>query len=276
MENSNQQELSVHHNHEEHGHSHGHHHGGHVHKKILTIRSHSGLSGDMLLAGLLCLSGTDQSTLNGIVEGLLGSVVPDGHDIVRLERKEVQHIAGWHCSVNLPKQHEHRNLSDILTIVARSPLCEEAKRMSKEAFELLARAEANVHGKSVEEVHFHEVGALDSIVDTCLACEFFVRLGSEHCIVSPLPLADGSVLCAHGILPVPAPAVLSLLPGLAVSSFAGTGETLTPTAAALLHVLPVEFGAWPRMRVHKTALVYGDIVFPDVPNGATFALGESI
>ena len=91
---------------------------------------------------------------------------------------------------------------------------------------------------------------------------------------SPLPLADGGVHCAHGWLPTPAPAVLELLRDVPVCGFAGKGETVTPTAIALLKALGVSFGPWPSMRIERRALVYGGRVFPDAPNGAVWACGS--
>ena len=133
-----------------------------------------------------------------------------------------------------------------------------------------------MHGKSPDEVCFHEVGALDSILDICLACALLDRLAPERFVVGPLPLADGSVLCAHGHIPAPAPAVLALLSGVPVRPFAGAptaGELVTPTALALLRAFACDFGPWPAFRVTATALVYGSKVFPGTANGAVFAVG---
>lgn len=236
---------------------------------VLTVRAHSGLSGDMFLAGLLRMADMEDDALNA----LLGSLLPELAGTVRLVRREVNHIGGWHAEVTLPHQHEHRALADIVAIIAASGLSPAARELSTGAFALLAGAEAAVHGKKPEEVHFHEVGALDSILDICVSCEIFVRLAPSRFVVSPLPLADGEVICAHGILPVPAPAVLELLEGVPVRPFAGRGETVTPTALALLKTLGAEFGPWPAMRVERRALVYGTRVFADAPNGAMFAWG---
>ncbi len=235
----------------------------------LTLRLHSGLSGDMFLAGLLRLC-TPEGEEVGDLPAL---VMPELSGSVRLIRKEVNGIGGWHAAVSLPRQHEHRTLGDIEALIEKSAMKDEAKRLSRAAFALLARAEASVHGKRPEDIHFHEVGALDSILDVCLTCELFTRLAPDRLVVSPLPLADGSVTCAHGVLPAPAPAVLELLEGVPVRPFSGSGETVTPTALALLKSLGAEFGSWPSMTVTRRALVYGTRVFPDAPNGATFAFG---
>ncbi len=238
---------------------------------VLTIRSHSGLSGDMFLAGLLRMTGMEEAELGA----RLNAVLPDLAGSVRLVRRQVNHIGGWYAEVSLPPQHEHRTLADITALIAAGGMDEAAKRLATDTFTLLAKAEAAVHGRKPEEVHFHEVGALDSILDICMACDLFVRLAPSRFVVSPLPVADGSVACAHGVIPVPAPAVLELLQGIPVRPFPVEGETVTPTAAALLRALGATFGPWPAMTVEKTALVYGTRVFDGVPNGAVFACGPA-
>ena len=264
---------------ETHGHAHGASAGGgHGHGagrpeegRVLTIRAHSGLSGDMFLAGLLRMTESGEAELNG----LLPAIAPELAGSVRLVRRQVNHIGGWHAEVSLPHQHEHRSLADITAIIASSGLGEKAKDLAATTFTLLAQAEAVVHEKRPEDIHFHEVGALDSILDICLTCELFTRLAPSRFVVSALPMADGSVVCAHGVIPVPAPAVLELLEGIPVRPFPAEGETVTPTAAALLRALGADFGPWPAMLVRKTALVYGTRVFPNVPNGAVFACGTA-
>lgn len=254
-------------------HEHSHHEKTHDPKRILTIRSHSGLSGDMLVAGLLFCTGIAQD--DEAFEAMLSGIHPLLKGSVTLRKRFVSQIMGWQAVVDLPVEHEHRDFRMISAIIADSSMHEQAKILALETFHILTLAEAEVHGIPAEAVHFHEVGALDSILDICLTCELFVRLQVDSLIVSPLPLADGFVSCAHGILPVPAPCVLALLSGIAVRPFAGCGETVTPTAIALLRALHAEFGDWPTMRVEKTALVYGTKEFPNMPNGATFAFGLS-
>ncbi len=258
--------------HHEHHHEHEHHH----HEKelssgpVLTIRAHSGLSGDIFLAGLLCMTQTTPQQM----EDILSSIMPELAGSVQLVRKEVNHIGGWHAEVTLPHQHEHRTLADILALIESCGMSENSKALASRAFTLLASAEAAVHGRPAEEVHFHEVGALDSILDICMSCELFERLSPSLFVVSPLPVADGFVHCAHGILPVPAPAVLELMEGVPVRPFPGEGETVTPTGMALLKALGAKFGPWPAMRVERKAIIYGSRVFDNAPNGAIFACGS--
>lgn len=238
---------------------------------ILTIRAHSGLSGDIFLAGLLKITECSEAEL----ERLLISIMPELANSVKLVRKQVNYIGGWHAEVNLPSQHEHRNLYDIKQILDKSSLTDAVKAVAFETFTLLAKAEAIVHGTEPDKIHFHEVGALDSIVDICLSCALFAKIAPKQFIVSSLPVADGSIRCSHGIIPTPAPAVLEMLRDVPVRPFPGQGETVTPTALALLHSLKAEYGLWPLMRVQRSALVYGTRVFEQAPNGAVFAWGHS-
>ncbi len=236
---------------------------------VLTIRTHSGLSGDMFLAGLLKITNTAPESLDSVLKSLL----PELSGSLKLVIRQVHQINGWYAQVTLPHQHEHRRLADISALINDSKMSESARDLAVKTFTILAGAEAAVHGKTPDQVHFHEVGALDSILDICLTCELFTRLSPQRFVVSPLPLADGHIHCAHGILPTPAPAVLELLEGIPVCSFAGRGETITPTAVALLRSLGAEFGDWPHMNLERKAIVYGSRIFTNAPNGTLFAWG---
>lgn len=238
---------------------------------VLTVRASSGLSGDMMLAGLALMAECTGADLEALV-ALVGCTPL--HGCVAVEPRVVNHVAGWGCRVDLPHEHAHRTMQDIEAIIGTSSMPARAKELALGAFTLLAEAEGAVHGKPAQDVTFHEVGALDSILDICLVCLLFHKLGEPRFVCSPLPLADGQVWCAHGCLPVPAPAVLRLLEGVPVCAFAGKGETVTPTAIALLKALGAEFGGWPAMRVERTALVYGTRVFENAPNGAVWAFGQ--
>lgn len=259
------------HQHSDHGevdHQHTHSVAG---KRILTIRPHSGLAGDMFLCGLLSLLKLSDDQANEI----LNKIFPSLKGSVHKKDKFINGIRGSFCEVNLPHEHTHRNLSDVLSIIESAKMSEKAKQLAISAFTWVAKAESVVHGKSLEEVHFHEVGALDSILDICFTSELFVRLDIQDFIVGPLPIADGHIHCAHGVIPCPAPAVQALLKGVPVRAFDACGETVTPTAIALLKAFNAKFGPWPEMTVVDTDTVYGTYEYPDVPNGATFALGIS-
>ncbi|MDR2124377.1 MAG: LarC family nickel insertion protein [Desulfovibrio sp.] len=240
---------------------------------VLTVRALSGLSGDMLLGGLAALAGVGDAELGRMVAELH---IPVPENCVRLETRSVNSAAGIGCRIDLPHEHAHRTFKDIAALIASSDMPEEAKTPALKSFTLLAAAEAAVHGCTQESVTFHEVGALDSIIDSCLCCRLFALLKPARFVCSPLPLADGCIPCAHGLLPSPAPAVLRMLEGISVRGFAGVGETVTPTALSLLKALHADFGPWPEMTVLKTAISYGTKVFPDAPNGALWALGRGI
>lgn len=264
----------------EHKHSQaGHHANSHrcTPRRVLTLRPHCGLSGDMMLAGLAVLAGVDTVGLHALAAELK---IPALEGCVALEPRSVNSVAGYGCTVTLPHEHAHRTLADIRTVLEASALPEEARGLAVRCFELLAEAEAAVHGKSRDDVTFHEVGALDSILDIALVCRLYTLLAPPlrplHLVCGPLPVADGQILCAHGHMPSPAPAVLRLLEGVPVAPFAGQGETVTPTALALLKALGATFGRWPAMTVQVTTISYGTKVFEDAPNGLVWALGEEL
>lgn len=242
-------------------------------KRILTIRTPSGLSGDMLVAGLAKLADIDDSELNHFVSTI---GVDQLNDCISIKAHHVNKISGWHAHIDLPHEHSHRNLGDISSIIDGSRLTGSAKSLALTAFEILARAEASVHNIAVDKVHFHEVGALDSILDTCLAAALLDSLAVKKVYCSPLPMCDGVIKCAHGLVMSPAPAVQEMLAGIPVYGADSYGETVTPTALAFLLATDAEFGVWPSMHVTRNVRSYGGRVLEGVPNGALFALGQEI
>lgn len=268
--------------HHEHHHESGYGESAHVeilpHKEepetkgaILTVRAASGLSGDIMLGGLAALAGLTDKELHDLLAELH---VPALEGCLTLEPRMVHHIAGIGCRITLPHEHAHRSLEDILKLIEKSAMPDTAKVYSYTAFSILAEAEATVHARKMKEVTFHEVGALDSILDICLVCRIFALLHPVRFVCSPLPLADGMIRCAHGVVPSPAPAVLRMLEGVPIQGFSGAGETVTPTAMALLKALEASFGPWPSMMVQKTVISYGTKVFENTLNGAIWALGR--
>lgn len=255
-----------------HAHSHGHHHSQKQNETILTVRALSGLSGDIILCGLARMLQCSDIELREILKNLK---IPALENCVSIITKNVNEIAGYHAQVTLEHEHAHRTLTDILTIIEKTSLTINAKKLSIEAFTLLAEAEASVHNKCPESVTFHEVGALDSILDICISCALFDKLAPDHFICSPLPLADGSVYCAHGHIPTPAPAVLKMLKNIPVCAFKGQGETITPTAIALLKTFNTHFGLWPAITIQESAIVYGTKTFSNVANGTIWAFGKA-
>lgn len=237
---------------------------------VVVVRPASGLSGDMMLAGFARLAGVDDAALAALATGL---GLPG--DCIAVEPRSLNAIGGWGARVKLPHEHAHRTLADVRTVIAASTLSPAARDFAERTFVLLAEAEGRVHGIAPDAVTFHEVGALDSILDICLVSALFAEMAPARFVSGPLPLCDGTVRCAHGLLPAPAPAVLEMLEGVAVCGIETRGETVTPTAIALLKGLGADFGGWPAMRVERRALIYGSRVLPGVANGAIFARGPA-
>jgi uncharacterized protein (TIGR00299 family) protein len=185
-------------------------------------------------------------------------------DGVSLEARRVdQHgIAATHVRVQARPEHHHRHLPDIEGIIAAARLPDEVKSRATEVFRTLAAAEAAVHDVPVEQVHFHEVGALDAIADVVgvVSGLHFLDVTSMSC--RALPFSHGTVRCEHGLLPVPAPAVLRLAEGLPTEPLDVDGETLTPTAAALLRTLVSHWGDPPPMMIHRHGYGAGTRTFP--------------
>jgi uncharacterized protein (DUF111 family) len=259
-----------------HGHHHDHHHDhgqSHGHASVLVLRPYTGISGDIMVAGLARMLDADQRLLDECIAAVGLPALAGG---LALAPHSVNAVGGWRCRVTLPHEHSHRTFADIRAIIEASAMPEKAKTLAGNAFALLAEAEGAVHGKTTEEVAFHEVGALDSILDICLAAMLFDRLNPAVFVCGPLPLCDGTVSCAHGALPSPAPAVLRLLRDVPVYGIPSSGETLTPTGVALLKAFGAAFGNWPAMTIRTESLIYGTRVFENVPNGAIFALGERL
>lgn len=262
------------------------HHGSRREKPsatLLTIRSYTGISGDILLCGLSVLhlikQGIDPASPAGdaACNDLCHAIMPQLEGSLIIRTHLVNGVGGWQAEVNLPRTHEHRHLEDIRKILECSNISTEAKKRAGLCFEMLAMCEASVHGVEPGEAHFHEVGALDSILDICGTCELYEKLGCPPISSSPLPVADGEVNCAHGLVPAPAPATLKLLENIPVRPFVGSanaGELVTPTGIALLRALGARFGKWPTFAISATALVYGHREFADSPNGVIFAVGH--
>jgi len=171
--------------------------------------------------------------------------------------------AGKHTHEN---HHHGRTLGEVLTIIRGGDLPESVEERAAAVFRCLAEAEARVHGASVEAIHFHEVGALDSIVDIVGVTLALHLLGIEGVLASPAPVGSGSVQTAHGLMPVPAPATAELLKGIPICAGPAEAELTTPTGAALLKTLASEFGPLPAMRVERIGYGAGrrDFAFPNV------------
>lgn len=202
--------------------------------KIAYADCFSGVSGDMFLAALLDAG----LPLEGLQEGIAKLNLPEPVEL-RLTETHKGALRASNLEVIVPHSHHHRHLSDILGILSASQLSEPIKQTAGRIFTLLAEAESRVHGEPVEHVHFHEVGALDSIIDVTGAVIGLEALGVERLYASPLPYGAGTIESAHGLLPLPAPATLEVL-RLAQAPLTPSSaqvELVTPTGAAILGTL---------------------------------------
>ncbi len=235
----------------------------------------SGASGDMILGALV-----DMGLPLDALRGELGKLGVGGY---RLEARRV-HRAGLHATkVDVVIEHGHdqeqpsdqgqRRLSDILAIIERSALDPGLKHRTAALFRRLAEAEASVHGKSPEEIHFHEVGALDSIVDIVGSAIGLAWLKADRFVASPLNLGSGSVTMAHGTLPVPPPATAHLVRGAPVYG-AGEGELLTPTGALLVTGYATSYGPLPLLRLDRVGHGAGSRETGERPNVMRLVVGE--
>jgi len=170
--------------------------------------------------------------------------------------------------------HHHASLSDIEAIIAGMPLPGGVKSKAVSVYRMIAEAESEVHGREVGEVHFHEVGALDAVADVCAVCLLMEKLAPERVVVSPVHVGSGHVRCAHGILPVPAPATAILLKGVPTYGGEIEAELCTPTGAALLRAFADSFGPQPVMSVERIGMGMGKKDLPRL-NCVRALIGES-
>ncbi len=176
-----------------------------------------------------------------------------------------------------PAPHGHsRGLKEIRGIISAASISEDAKKTALSIFEALGRAEAKIHNTSIESVHFHEVGAVDAMVDIVCAAVGAEALGVDEIICSPLNVGGGMVKCAHGMFPVPAPATVELLANAPVYSFGLQAELVTPTGAAIVKTLASRFAAFPEMKIEKSGYGAGSRDFPGHPNVVRLTVGESV
>ncbi len=227
----------------------------------------SGLSGDMLV-GALADAGADTVAL---CEGL-GSLGTNAE--FRFEKTVRRGIAATKFHVECGHAHSHRHLPHILEMINRAALPEAVKRDAGVVFRRLAEAEARVHAIPVEKVHFHEVGAVDSIADIAGACLGFHLLGVEEIRCSPVNVGSGTVATEHGTLPVPAPATAALLEGKPVYSRGPAVELTTPTGAAVATALASGFGPMPPMLLRATGYGAGGRDFAEHANVLRVLIGE--
>lgn len=254
-------------------------------RPILAVRIHAGFNAGVFLGGLLSLMGCT----GGLAGAMLAKLFPAldlRPDAVELAPRAVNGIAGATLKMHLPPEthghpdgcaahhHVHRRPADILAVYQASRLSDGAQALAARVWNELARAEARVHGTTADAVHFHEVGRLSNVLSIGLAAHLLTRLKPVQIAASPIPMTDGAVECAHGIVPYPAPALFAMLEGTAVRPYSGDGEPITPTGLAVLKGFGAFFGPWPQMTVSGTATVFAPAVFNHTPNGTLFVMGE--
>ncbi|HEV2135701.1 MAG TPA: nickel pincer cofactor biosynthesis protein LarC [Terracidiphilus sp.] len=199
-----------------------------------------------------------------------------GHEASHAHKEHTHsHSAHEHAHHEHEAHAPHRSLSSILAIIRSAPLGERVKERASRAFQLLGEAEAAIHSIPIEKVHFHEVGAVDTIADIVCSAAGCEALGVDRWLASPLNVGSGTVKCAHGTLPVPAPATISLLADAPVYAAGEPMERVTPTGAAILRMLDVHYGPLPAMRVQSRGYGAGGRDTPGSPNLLRILVGES-
>jgi len=236
-------------------------------KKAIYFDCSAGASGDMILGSLLDL-GVNLDDLNRELDKL-----PVKGFEVKLSKVNKRGVQANKADVLITEEDSpHRGLSCIKEIINESTLKNSIKDTALKIFTRLAEAEAKIHGTDVDKIHFHEVGAMDAIVDIVGASILIDMLKIEEVHVSAIHTGSGFITCQHGMLPVPAPATLELLKGLPIFSTDVKGELITPTGAAILSALGDSFGKMPLMKVERIGYGAGTKDFP-IPNVIRACLG---
>ena len=241
--------------------------------KILYFDCFAGAAGDMILGALI-----DAGVPFEAVQQALGSLAVDGYEVaadrvvkggitaVKFRVRELPESGQVPAAATPAPAHRHYHLEHIRAAIDRSALSEAGKARANHMFSRLAEAEAAIHGMSVEKVHLHEVGAIDSIIDIVGAVFALEWLGVDRIVVSPMNVGGGMVRSAHGVFPVPAPATLKILGDAPVYSSGIQAELLTPTGALVLTEYASSFGPVPAMRIDRIGYGAGDRDLPETPN----------
>ncbi len=239
-------------------------------RRVAYFDCSTGAAGDMILGALVDAG----APLARVRAGLRGLRVT-GYSIVA--RRVARHgVSATKLDVRLERRrHEHVGLPKIRAILRGSDLPGPVRASAEAVFSALARAEARIHGIAVEKVHFHEVGAVDAIVDVVGSLLALDLLSVEEVFASPMPMSHGFVHCEHGTLPVPAPAVLGLLRGWPFFPTDLTGELVTPTAAAILGTRCAQPGRFPPMKLEEVGYGAGTRELPDRPNVLRVLIGTA-
>jgi hypothetical protein len=238
-------------------------------KNILYLDCPSGISGDMFLATMLDLGLSEKK-----LKSELKKLKLKGYTL-KISKERRHAIEGTRFRVKTKKEEHHRTFKDIKKIIEDSSLSEKVKKLSIKIFKNLAIAEGKVHGIDYKKVHFHEVGAVDSIIDIVGAAIAIEALSIDKLYCSPVPTGSGLVKTAHGTMPIPAPATLELLKGIPLRESPITMELTTPTGAVILKTLSRGFGNMPAMVVREYGYGVGGKDFKEVPNVLRSILGNS-
>jgi hypothetical protein len=232
----------------------------------------NGAGGDMIVASLIDAGADADAIRRG-----LDSLQLTGYSL-SISRVQKQGFAAtrFHVELSPSEKQPHRHLKDVVQIINRGDLSSRVRELAVSIFTRLAEAEAAVHGTSAETVHFHEVGAVDAILDIVGAALAIETLGVERTICSAIPTGSGTVVCQHGTLPVPAPATVQLLRGVPVVPGQSEGELTTPTAAAVLTTLAEQFGPLPPMRLASVGYGAGSREGTTCPNLLRVLVGEAV
>lgn len=237
--------------------------------KIAYFDCFSGISGNMVLGSLL-----DAGLPLDRLEAELARLGLSGYRLV-VDEVRRKGLRGVHVEVEIEEQGVHRHLHHIEDIIANSDLAEVVKEQSLAVFRRLAQAEAKVHGEPVEHVHFHEVGAMDAIIDVVGSVVGLWLLGIEKVYASHVHVGRGTIECAHGVIPVPAPATAELLQGVPTYGRDVDSELVTPTGAAILTTLAQGFGVVPPLKVEQTGYGAGTRTLP-LANMLRVSIGETL
>jgi uncharacterized protein (TIGR00299 family) protein len=273
--------------------------------RIAYLDCFSGIGGDMFM-GALIDAGVEARLLEDAVAALnigarlkISKVTRSGITATKVDvlasdgqgqeekdspREAVEHSHHEHSHDGHSHSHEHghshphehtRGLKEIREIIGVAVISESAKATAIAIFEALGTAEAKIHNMEVDKVHFHEVGAIDALVDIVCAAVGAAALGVDEIVCSPLNVGGGTVKCAHGTLPVPAPATVELLNGASVYSSGIQAELVTPTGAAIVKTLVKRFATFPEMKIEKSGYGAGTRDFPGHANVLRLTIGEA-
>jgi len=237
--------------------------------KIAYFDCFSGISGDMTVGALL-----DAGLKIETLEKELNKLGLSGYQL-EVNKVVKKGISATQFKVKIKEEGVERRFKDILDILEKSKLDEEIKKETEKIFFNIAQAESKIHRKDIDKIHFHEIGGLDSIIDITSAVIGIKTLGIEEIHSSALPVGKGFVKCAHGVIPVPAPATLELLKNIPIYSGGIESEMITPTGAGIIGTLAKSFGERPLMKIERIGYGAGEKEFT-IPNLLRVSIGEKI